>query len=193
MPVDYSTLDDETLMGMIASADADALGTLYDRYGRLVFSLAIASVGDAGTAEEITQDVFTSVWQNAASYRGHVAKVRTWISSIARHRAIDVLRRAGARPVEWPVDWAEADQSFVPSVEGPDGLVELAMTQQRVRSALEALPDEQRQVLALAYLEGYSQQQIAERLGQPLGTVKTRVRLGMQKLRDMLKFETALR
>lgn len=189
--MDYAQLDDGTLLGLIANAQPEALGALYDRYGRLVFSLAFHSVGDYPTAEEITQDVFASVWLNASTYQAELAKVSTWLTSIARHRAIDVLRRRGARPMEHSVDWADAEPARIPAVDGPEGQVELHMEQQQVRAALEALPEEQRQVLALAYFEGYSQHEIAERLNQPLGTVKTRTRLAMQKLRDILGAERA--
>jgi RNA polymerase sigma-70 factor (ECF subfamily) len=102
--VDYSALDDHTLITLIVRADADALGELYDRYNRLVFSLAQASVGDPGTAEEITLDVFTHVWRRARTYRAEQSKVSTWLTSIARNRAIDELRRLGARPEQHSVE-----------------------------------------------------------------------------------------
>lgn len=187
--VDYSTLDDETLVRLIAHAQADALGALYDRYNRLVFGLALNAVGDYGTAEEITLDVFTHIWEKAGTYRAERAKVSTWLTSIARHRAIDVLRRRGARPEQHSVSWAEVSPTAMPRVNGPEGATELALQRQRVHAAIAELPEEQQQVLALAYFKGYTHRQIAEELDQPLGTVKTRIRLAMQKLRQMLQDE----
>jgi RNA polymerase sigma-70 factor (ECF subfamily) len=185
--LDYSTLDDETLVRLIVQARAEALSELYDRYGRLVFSLALNSVGDPATAEEITQDVFLRVWQRGRQYRADRAKVSTWLSSITRHRAIDQLRRRGSRPEQHSVAWAELAPSAEPSVNGPEQASALGMERERVRAAIAQLPEEQQQVLALAYFQGLTQSQIAETLDLPLGTVKTRIRLGMQKLRDLLQ------
>lgn len=187
--VDYSSLDDATLIDLIARARADALGELYDRYGRMVFSLAVNSVGDYRTAEEITQDVFVRVWQRAKSYRAERGKVSTWLTSIARHRAIDQLRRRGARPEQHTVAWAEGAPEALTASDDPQEAAQLAMEGERVRAAVAQLPEEQKQVLALAYFQGYTQQQIADALGQPLGTVKTRVRLAMKKLRVTLEPE----
>ena len=187
--LDYSTLDDETLIRLIVQARAEALSELYDRYARLVFSLALNSVGNPSTAEEITQDVFLRVWQRARQYRADRAKVSTWLTSITRHRAIDQLRRRGSRPEQHSVVWAELAPNAEPSVDGPEQATALAMERERVRAAIDRLSEEQRQVLALAYFQGLTQSQIAEALVLPLGTVKTRIRLGMQKLREMLKEE----
>jgi RNA polymerase sigma-70 factor (ECF subfamily) len=185
--LDYSTLDDETLVRLIVQARAEALSELYDRYGRLVFSLALNSVGNAATAEEITQDVFLRLWQHARQYRADRAKVSTWLTSIARHRAIDHLRRSGVRSEQYSVGWAELAPGAEPSVNGPEQATALAAERERVRAAIARLSDEQKQVLALAYFQGLTQSQIAEALVLPLGTVKTRIRLGMQKLREMLE------
>jgi len=184
--VNYSVLDDQTLIRLVARAHADALGVLYERYSRLVFSLAWNLVGDQATAEEITLDVFTRIWEKAETYRPEQAKVSTWLTSIARYRSIDMLRRRGSRPEQHSVDWAELAPDDLPSSDGPEEAAELAMQQQRVRAAIAALPSDQKQVLALAYFKGYSHREIAQVLNQPLGTVKTRIRLGMQKLRDLL-------
>ncbi len=187
--MDYSVLDDQTLIGLIIHARAEALSELYDRYGRLVYSLALNSVGNPATAEEITQDVFLRVWQRARQYRADRAKVSTWLTSITRNRAIDQLRRRGSRPERHSVGWAEVAPGAEPAANGPEGAVSLALERERVRAAVALLPPEQQQVLALAYFQGLSQSQIAEATGKPLGTVKTRVRLGMQKLREMLQEE----
>lgn len=185
--LDYTTFDDETLVQLIVQARAEALSELYDRYGRLVFSLALNSVGDPATAEEITQDVFLRVWQHARQYRADLAKVSTWLTSITRHRAIDQLRRRGSRPEQHSMAWAELAPGAEPSVNGPEQATALAMDRERVRAAIAWLSEEQKQALALAYFRGLTQSQIAEALALPLGTVKTRIRLGMQRLRDMLQ------
>jgi len=187
--MDYLTLDDEMLIRLIERAHADALSALYDRYSRLVFSLALNLLGDYATAEEVTLDVFTRVWERAETYRPGQAKVSTWLTSITRHRSIDVLRRQGARPERHSVAWAEVSPDATPGVNGPEEATELAMQQQRVRAAIAQLPADQKQALALAYFKGYTHREIAERLGEPLGTVKTRIRLAMQKLRQTLQDE----
>jgi len=187
--VDYSTLDDETLVRLAARDHQDALGELYERYSRLVFSLALNVVGDRATAEEITLDVFTRVWEKAETYRSDQAKVSTWLTSITRYRSIDVLRRRGSRPEQHSLDWTEVSPDHIPGVEGPEEATVLALQRQRVRAAIAALPPDQKQALALAYFKGYTHREISEILDQPLGTVKTRIRLAMQKLRDMLMDE----
>ena len=184
--MDYSALDDGTLIRLISRAQTDALSALYERYYRLVFSLAVNIVGDRHTAEEITLDVFTRIWEKAETYQAEQAKVSTWLTSITRYRAIDELRRREARPEKHSVEWAEVSPSAMPRVNGPEAAAELALQKQRVRAAIAKLPEEQQQVLALAYFKGYTQREIAEALDQPLGTVKTRIRLAMQKLRDIL-------
>lgn len=187
--VDYTTLDDQTLIALIVRTDTDALGELYDRYSQLVFSLARASVGDSATAEEITLDVFSRVWQRARTYRAERSRVSTWLTSIARNRAVDELRRRGSRPEQQSLEWAELAPAALPERNGPEAAAELAMQRQRVRAAIADLPDEQKQVVALAYFGGYTQREIAEGLGLPLGTVKTRIRLAMDKLRQALHEE----
>jgi RNA polymerase sigma-70 factor (ECF subfamily) len=187
--VNYSALDDETLINLIVRSHADALSELYDRYSRLAFSLALNLVGDHATAEEITMDVFLRVWERAGTYRPGQAKVSTWLTSITRYRAIDVLRRRGARPEQHSVSWAEVSSNPMVSPDGLEDTAELAMQRQRVRAAIAELPPDQKQALTLAYFKGYTHRQIAEALDQPLGTVKTRIRLAMQKLRQMLRDE----
>jgi RNA polymerase sigma-70 factor (ECF subfamily) len=187
--VDYSDLDDVTLINLIALARSDALSELYDRYSRLVFSLALNMVGDRSSAEEITLDVFARIWEKAETYRPEQAKVSTWLSSITRYRSIDVLRRRGVRPEQHSIAWADVAPGSLPSIDGPEEAAELALQQQRVRAAVAKLPPEQQEALALAYFRGYTQREIAQALDVPLGTIKTRIRLAMQKLRDMLAEE----
>ena len=180
------SLSDKRLIEKIIQRDQDALGELYDRYHRLVFSLALHVVGDRQTAEEITLDVFTRVWQKAHTYRTERASVNTWLTRMARNRAIDALRRENVRPEKHSLSWAEVHPEQLKSDNSPEHAAALEMQKQRVRAALAALPAPQREALALAYFKGYTHREIAEVLGQPLGTVKGRIRAGMQKLRQLL-------
>jgi len=191
--MDYASLSDETLIRLIERRQAEALAALYDRYGRLVFSLARNVVGDPAVAEEIAQDVFVRVWEKAGSYRVEQARVSTWLTSITRYRAIDILRQQGVRPERYSVGWDDLAPNLAPIAdENPEGQAELALVQQRVRLAVDGLPPDQREALALAFFQGLSHSQVAERLGEPLGTVKTRIRLAMHKLRDILREDLPL-
>lgn len=187
--MNYSSLNDKTLILLITRKQPDALSELYHRYNRLVFSLAMNSVGDRPLAEEITLDVFTRVWEKAETYRPGQSKVVTWLTSITRYRAIDVLRRRGSRPEQHSISWARVSPQPAPSKNNPEKATELSILQQRVRAAVAQLPVEQREALALAFFKGYTHRQIAELLDQPLGTIKTRIRLAMQKLRRSLQDE----
>ena len=191
--MDYSALDDEGLLRLISHQQTDALSALYDRYGRLVFSLALQMMGEVAVAEEITQDVFLRVWEKAHTYRADQARVSTWITSITRYRSIDLLRRRKSRPDHTSLAWDDLPLNATPVTgEGPEDMTELSMLQKRVRIAIATLPDEQKKVLALAYFKGLTHSEIAEILGDPLGTVKTRIRAGMQKLKDLLKDDFTL-
>lgn len=191
--MDYSTFDDPGLITLIVDGDSGALGELYDRYSRLVFSLALKTVGDQAGAEEITQDVFFRIWEKADTYQVEQAKVSTWLTSITRYRSIDVLRRRDVRPESNSVAWPDLSPSNVPSTDGrrPEDFAAESLQAQRVRAALAQLPVEQQQALTMAYFYGYTHSQIAETLDIPLGTIKTRIRLGMQKLRKILPEERA--
>ena len=186
---DYTLYTDETLIRLIAQSQEQALVQLYDRYHGLIFSLALAIVDDLGTAEEIMLDVFMRVWQKARMYRAEQAKVSTWLIHIARHHAIDVLRRRAARVDHSAVHWEESISRIVSP--GPDTQesAELSLRRERILAALAKLPPEQEQALILAYFGGYTQSQIAEMLGQPLGTIKTRLRLALLKMREFLNQE----
>jgi RNA polymerase sigma-70 factor (ECF subfamily) len=184
--VDYTQLDDQTILGLIAHAQEDALSELYERYNRLVYSMAVNAVGEQPLAEEIAQDVFLRIWDNAKTYNASKGKVITWIASITRYRAIDAIRRQQVRPEGHAVEWAIEEAVDIPNHTNVEEQVEITQRQQRVRRAMGQLPHEQRQALAYAYFQGYSHREIAEILDQPLGTVKTRIRLAMQKLRDIL-------
>jgi RNA polymerase sigma-70 factor (ECF subfamily) len=185
----FDGADDATLVRLIADAHTDAIKELYDRYHRLVFSVALAILGDRAVAEEATLDVFVHVWRGAKTYRPDRAKVNTWLVAITRHHAIDILRWQNSRPDVKSLslhDMLPAGGSDAPD---PEAHVEISLQQARVRAAVAQLPAEQRQVLVLAYFKGYTHRQIAEVLDQPLGTVKTRIRMAMQKLRQTLSEE----
>jgi len=175
--------DDRELLQAIARQDADALVALFDRYNRLAFGLAYRILGDAFVAEEVVQDAFMSIWRNAASYDLSRGTVRTWLLTIVRNRAIDQLRgRFGRSQNDVDLD------TVAPLLAAPDEWDDLLSEIQAsaVRAALRALPEEQRIAIELAYFEGLTHVEIAERLGIPLGTVKSRLRLGLQKLHDLL-------
>lgn len=179
--------DDAALIALIAKARTDALNQLYDRYNRLVFSVALAVMGDRAVAEEITLDVFVQVWRRAGTYRPDEANVRTWLIAITRHHAIDILRMQKSRAEAHTVSWDEASLLDGPALYGLEERVQLSMQRERVQKLVAALPADQREALVLAYFRGYTQSQIAEVLNQPLGTIKTRIRLAMQKLRKLLE------
>ena len=178
--------EDAALLTRIAAGDADALGELYDRYGRVVFGVLYRLLGAPEPAEEVTQDAFHAVWRKAATYRTDRGAVRTWLLAIARNAAIDWRRTKGKR-IEREAAIDEAAE-LVEEIRVDDRVI-ASLRAQRVREAVASLPEEQRTVLSLAFWSGLSQTEIAERTGTPLGTVKSRVRLGMAKLRDRLTLE----
>ena len=187
MSVDLLSAEDHVLLSQIAYHQAEALSVLYDRYGRLLYSVAYHLVGNQQLAEEITLDVFRRVWEKADSYRADRASVRTWLTSMTRNRAIDMLRREGVRPEHNSISWT--DLTIEPQADGysPETAVSRQMQKQKVHAALAELPQEQQDVLFMAFFRGFSHSQIADQLEMPLGTVKTRIRLGMQKLRHHLQ------
>ena len=181
-------MEDEVLLGLVTMGREEALEALYDRYSRQVYSLAFSILRDQGAAEEVIQEVFLSVWRRAASFNAQRGRAATWLLSISHHRAIDALRRRRRTYAQDQV-WDESmDQHFI-SDQGPstDAIVMLREEGRQVREALGELPPEQREALILAYFGGYTQAEIAKWLKQPLGTVKTRMRLGLQKLRKALE------
>jgi RNA polymerase sigma-70 factor (ECF subfamily) len=182
----YASKNDNTLIRLSANDDPEALSELYDRYKTLVFSLAINIVGGHETAEDITLDVFTRVWEKADTYQPGKATVKRWISTIARYRSIDVLRRRNARLDTSNPRWSDFSPDTLPASENPVEVMELALVRRKVTEAIAKLPEEQKEPLALAYFKGYTHSQIAEMLNVPLGTIKTRIRLAIHKLQQEL-------
>jgi len=177
--------EDRQLLRRVAARDPAALGCLYDRYSGLVYSLALRVLRDALEAEDIVSKTFWQVWQQAARYDGARGRVMAWMVMIARSRALDA-RRARARgreTAEEPEILANAPAASV----HPDDAVSAAERRLHVQGALRRLPDAQRQALELAFFEGLSHSEISERTGEPLGTIKTRIRCGMLSLREHLR------
>lgn len=177
-----SSADDSVVVRRIAEGDDAALTTLYDSWVQPVYSLVVHLLKDADEAEDAVEETFWQVWQRASSYDGSRGSVRTWILTIARSRALDRLRsRQRSRE-----DIADDMASYEDVAPDPYLDSEGSERRERVHSALEELPDDQRRALQLAYFGGLSQTEIAAFLDEPLGTIKTRMRLGMHKLRDKL-------
>ncbi len=185
--LNYSSLADEVLMKLIPKDPSGILSVLYDRYGRLVFSIALQTLESREAAEEVTQEVFLQLWKNAAAFRPDQGKLVNWLCSIARYRAIDRVRRRNSRPEGRQLSWEMADQAVDVAPHEIESAADLADEKRRVRAAVAQLPEEQQKALALAFFYGYTHREIAEALGIPLGTVKTRIRLGLRKLRQALQ------
>jgi RNA polymerase sigma-70 factor (ECF subfamily) len=175
----------EALIGRVSRGDQSAVTELYDRTSRMVFGLVLRVVVDRSTAEEVLLDVYTQVWRQSSSYDPIRGSPLAWLMTIARSRAIDRLRSSkhdqqGKEPLDSVAELTSSSHD-------PEQTTVLSERQKLVRSALDSLSAEQREVIELAYYGGLSHSEIALKLGQPLGTVKTRTRLGMIKLRDLLR------
>jgi len=178
-------LADEELMVLVGEKDPSAFAVFYDRHGGAAFSLAHRIVGDRTAAEDVTQEAFLSIWRSSARFDAARGSVRSWTLGIVRNRAIDALRRLAGPAPKLDLD----DEALIegrPAEERTDSEVIRRDVADRVRGALGALPQEQSQVIALAYFGGFSHSEIASMLDAPLGTIKGRMRLGLEKMRDML-------
>jgi RNA polymerase sigma-70 factor, ECF subfamily len=178
-------LADEELMPLIGEKDPEAFEVFYDRHGGVAYSLAYRIVGEKAAAEDVTQEAFISIWKSGARFDRARGSVRSWMLSIVRNRAIDALRsRAGKAPKLSFDDDAILEQR--PSEELTEEEAMRRETATEIRGALGELPGEQSKVIELAYFGGFSQSEISRMLGVPLGTVKGRMRLGLEKIRGEL-------
>lgn len=182
-----TALDDAAALVRLAEGDERALLSLYRHYGAYVYGLALRILRDSSEAEEITQDVFSKIWTNASTYRPERGSVLTWIMRIARNRAIDALRSRNASLAHLRRGLESPDGFESWSVQrDPVGEISMEWERRRVREAVASLPKEQREALSLAFFSGKTHIEIARVLGEPVGTIKTRIRLAMKKLRAIL-------
>lgn len=188
MTVDDPAVGDDALLERLVRRDEEALAILYDRHGRAAFSLAVRLVGDPETAEEVVQESFLAVWRRAETYRTERGSVRGWLLTVVRNRAIDVLRsrdgrtRAGVavgRPVS-------IEDLVLIASDNPEEEAMRAVDGKVVRAALASLSPEQREVVELAYFGGLAYPEVAARVGVPLGTIKSRMRLALERLRALI-------
>src|SRR5256885_1664411 len=178
-------LADPNLVAQLAAGSQEALAELYDRYGRLAYSVALRVLGDPGRAEDVVQEAFLRIWNHAASFDAHRGSLRTWLLTSVRNRSIDYLRGRGAperQELELEPALAEVGLRSDPWREVSQSLERTA-----VREAMGNLPAEQRQAVELAYFAGYSHREIAEMTSVPLSTVKGRMRLALEKLHSYLQ------
>ena len=178
--------DDRDCLHRLAAGDSDAAARLYDRHARPIYSLVLRIVSDEGDAEDVVQEVFAQAWRQAGRYDASRGAVGAWLLMIARTRAIDTLRRRRARPDTQRSDEPRALDDVAAAVPDAASRIIDAENAKLVQRALSELPLLQRLVIELAYYEGLTQREIADRLEEPLGTVKSRIRLGLLKLRDTL-------
>jgi RNA polymerase sigma factor (sigma-70 family) len=177
----FAHLSDEAVVALIARSDEQALAELYDRLGHVAYGLAVRVVRNGALAEDAVQDAFLTVWRNASTFMPERAKASTWVLTLVHRRAVDLVRREQRRRAE-PLE-AAGD----PAGEGSAAdAVWLRYERERVQDALRRLPDQQREALELAYYGGFSQSELAERLGQPIGTIKSRMFSGLARLRELL-------
>ena len=186
--LNYEELEDLELLAKISEKDRQALAELYDRYGRRVFALAVRMLNDPVGSEEVTQDVFMSVWRRGASYTSKKGKFTTWLFSIAHNRTIDELRKRKRDRSRENTDIDDHLNIQSSDISPADAAVAQSEYLQ-IRAAMEKLPVEQKHVVDLSYFKGLTQTEIAMKTGQPLGTVKTRMRLALKKLRTALSAE----
>ena len=181
----HAHLSDEALVALVARGDEDALAELYDRVGRIAYGLALRVLRDERHAEDAVQEAFLQVWRSAATFRAERAKASTWILTLVHRRAVDLVRREERRQAD-PL----TDDSAAIAPEETDEAAWLRFERERVQAALKQLPDMQREALELAYYGGFSQSELADRLGVPLGTIKSRMFAGLARLRELLDDST---
>jgi RNA polymerase sigma-70 factor (ECF subfamily) len=181
-------LSDEALVALVARGDDAALGELYDRVGGIAYGLALRVLRDERLAEDAVQEGFVAVWRSAAAFRAERAKASTWILTLVHRRAVDLVRREERRRAEPLTEEMTAGAGL--ATEATEEAAWLRFERERVQAALQQLPDVQREALELAYYGGFSQSELAERLGVPLGTIKSRMFAGLARLRELLDEST---
>src|SRR4051794_24508313 len=174
-------LSDEALVLLAARSQQGALAELYDRYGRPAYGLALRILRDEALAEDAVQDAFLAVWRTAARFVPERGKASTWILTVVHRRAVDLVRREERRRADTLEQAPEQDSGTAVDEEAW-----LRLQRERVQQALTRLPDQQREAIELAYYGGFTQTELAERLGQPLGTIKSRMFMGLARLRELL-------
>ena len=186
-----SDAPDETLVMQVARGNSAALEALYDRYASRVLGVSLKIIGDQTLAEDILQETFWRVWQSAATFQSQLGPFTGWLFRIARNLAIDAYRRRNVRPQAFT--GANGSDPILEAMPDPDMDVaeqaQLSLQSQRMRKALDSLPGVQRQVIEMAYFYGMTRQEIAQATGEALGTIHTRARLALQKLRGELERE----
>lgn len=180
-----SNADDVALIRRMVEADETALGALYDHWVRSLYSLVLHLLKDPDEAEDVVEETFWQAWRKASSYEPSKGAVSTWLLTIGRRKALDRIR-SKKRHKEDPIGHDRAFADLPSSAPDPSQDTEGSELREHVRAALKELPSEQREVLEMGYFNGMSQTEIADATGQPLGTIKTRMRLAMQKLREPL-------
>ena len=178
---DLAHLSDEALLSLVASSDDLALAELYDRFGRVAYGLALRILRDEALAQDAVQEAFLTIWRSADRFLAERAKASTWILTLVHRRAVDLVRREDRRRGEPLESAAEPVASGTTEDEA-----ELGFERRVVQEALRQLTPEQREALELGYYGGLTQSELAERLGQPLGTIKSRMFTGLSRLRDLL-------
>jgi RNA polymerase sigma-70 factor (ECF subfamily) len=178
---DLAHLSDEALVALVARSDESALAELYDRVGGTAYGLAYRVLRDEALAEDAVQEAFLGLWRSAGAFIPERAKASTWILTLVHRRAVDLVRREQRRRTE-PLESAHE-----PTDDSAEEAAWLRLDRERVQSALAQLPDQQREALELAYYGGYTQSELADRLGQPLGTIKSRMFAGLTRLRELLE------
>jgi RNA polymerase sigma-70 factor (ECF subfamily) len=173
-------LSDEALVALAARSEQSALAELYDRYGRAAYGLALRVLRDSALAEDAVQDAFLSVWRTAPRFVPERGAASTWILTLVHRRAVDVVRREQRRRAD------PLDRLPEPGGGAADEEAWVRLQRERVQAALKQLPDQQREALELAYYGGFTQSELAERLGQPIGTIKSRMFTGLARLRELL-------
>jgi RNA polymerase sigma-70 factor, ECF subfamily len=181
MPPSFAHLSDEAVVALVARSDQSALAELYDRFGRVAYGVALRVLRDEKLAEDAVQEGFLAAWRNADRFLPERATASTWLLTFVHRRAVDLVRRENRRRADSlpeTADYASSDSA--------EDDAWLRYERERVQAALKQLPDQQREALELAYYGGFTQSELAERLGEPVGTIKSRMFTGLARLRELL-------